>query len=83
MDPKTIESFAGLVQSPERLRLLLVLTVCDIRDGAELDCRATAVLGSSGRGCALGLRLLGTHQCRSAHGNERDSSYCAHTAPSI
>ena len=31
MDPKTIESFAGLVQSPERLRLLLVLTVCDIR----------------------------------------------------
>ena len=27
----TIESFAGLVQSPERLRLLLVLTVCDIR----------------------------------------------------
>ena len=30
MDPKTIESFAALVQSPERLRLL-VLTVCDIR----------------------------------------------------
>ena len=31
MDPKTIEDFAALVQSPERLRLLLVLTVCDIR----------------------------------------------------
>ena len=31
MDPKTIEKFAALVQSPERLRLLLVLTVCDIR----------------------------------------------------
>ncbi|MGQ0582419.1 MAG: [protein-PII] uridylyltransferase [Reyranella sp.] len=31
MDPKTIENFAALVQSPERLRLLLVLTVCDIR----------------------------------------------------
>ena len=31
MDPKTIESFAALVQSPERLRLLLVLTACDIR----------------------------------------------------
>jgi [protein-PII] uridylyltransferase len=31
MDPKTIASFAALVQSPERLRLLLVLTVCDIR----------------------------------------------------
>jgi [protein-PII] uridylyltransferase len=31
MDPKTIEDFASLVQSPERLRLLLVLTVCDIR----------------------------------------------------
>ena len=30
-DPKTIEDFAALVQSPERLRLLLVLTVCDIR----------------------------------------------------
>jgi [protein-PII] uridylyltransferase len=30
-DPKTIADFAALVQSPERLRLLLVLTVCDIR----------------------------------------------------
>ena len=30
-DPRTIENFAGVVQSPERLRLLLVLTVADIR----------------------------------------------------
>ena len=30
-DPKSIEDFVGAVQSPERLRLLLVLTVCDIR----------------------------------------------------
>ncbi len=30
-DPKTIEDFAGLVQSRERLNLLLVLTVADIR----------------------------------------------------
>ena len=30
-DPKTIEDFVALVQSPERLRLLLVLTVADIR----------------------------------------------------
>lgn len=30
-DPKTIRDFVGLVQSPERLRLLLVLTVVDIR----------------------------------------------------
>src|SRR4029078_9112786 len=30
-DRKTIADFAALVQSPERLRLLLVLTVCDIR----------------------------------------------------
>ncbi len=30
-DPKTITDFASLVQSPERLRLLLALTVCDIR----------------------------------------------------
>jgi [protein-PII] uridylyltransferase len=30
-DPKTIEDFAAAVQSPERLRLLLILTVVDIR----------------------------------------------------
>lgn len=30
-DPKTIEDFAQIVKSPERLRLLLVLTVADIR----------------------------------------------------
>src|SRR4051812_19997151 len=30
-DPKTIEDFVNQVQSPERLRLLLILTVVDIR----------------------------------------------------
>jgi [protein-PII] uridylyltransferase len=30
-DPQTIRGFAGLVQSPERLRLLLCLTIADIR----------------------------------------------------
>ncbi|MEM1298556.1 MAG: ACT domain-containing protein, partial [Pseudomonadota bacterium] len=30
-DPRTIEGFAHEVQSPQRLRYLLVLTVCDIR----------------------------------------------------
>jgi len=30
-DPKTVQDFVELVQSPERLRLLLVLTVADIR----------------------------------------------------
>ncbi len=30
-DPKTIEDFVAKVQSPERLRLLLILTVADIR----------------------------------------------------
>ena len=30
-DPKTIESFAAIVQTLERLKLLLVLTVCDIK----------------------------------------------------
>ena len=30
-DPKSISDFVELVQSPERLRLLVVLTVCDIR----------------------------------------------------
>ena len=30
-DPKTIDDFVRQVQSPERLRLLLILTVCDIR----------------------------------------------------
>jgi len=30
-DPKTVSDFAAIVQSPERLRLLLILTVADIR----------------------------------------------------
>jgi [protein-PII] uridylyltransferase len=30
-DPKTIQDFVALVQSPERLKLLLILTACDIR----------------------------------------------------
>ncbi len=30
-DPRTVRAFADIVRSPERLRLLLVLTVCDIR----------------------------------------------------
>lgn len=30
-DPKTIEQFAGVVQTLERLKMLLVLTVCDIK----------------------------------------------------
>jgi [protein-PII] uridylyltransferase len=30
-DPRTVRDFADQVRSPERLRLLLVLTVCDIR----------------------------------------------------
>ena len=30
-DPKTIDDFAAIVQSPERLKLLLILTVADIR----------------------------------------------------
>ncbi|MEQ8334811.1 [protein-PII] uridylyltransferase [Nisaea sp.] len=30
-DPKTVQDFSAIVQSPERLRLLLVLTVADIR----------------------------------------------------
>ena len=30
-DPRTVADFARFVQSPERLRLLLVLTVCDIQ----------------------------------------------------
>ena len=30
-DPKTIQDFAAIVQSPERLKLLFVLTVADIR----------------------------------------------------
>ena len=30
-DPRTVADFATFVQSPQRLRLLLVLTVCDIR----------------------------------------------------
>ena len=31
LDPKTVEDFVAVVESPERLRLLVVLTVADIR----------------------------------------------------
>ena len=30
-DPKTVQDFVGIVQTPERLRLLLILTAADIR----------------------------------------------------
>src|SRR6202012_3348626 len=30
-DPKTVRDFVAEVQTPENLRLLLILTVCDIR----------------------------------------------------
>lgn len=30
-DPKTIRDFANIIQTPERLKLLLILTICDIR----------------------------------------------------
>ncbi len=30
-DPETIRSFSAIVQTPERLKLLLILTVCDIK----------------------------------------------------
>jgi [protein-PII] uridylyltransferase len=30
-DPRTVEAFAAVVQTQERLRMLLVLTICDIR----------------------------------------------------
>src|SRR5215467_9929665 len=30
-DPKTVQDFVEIVQTPERLRLLLILTVADIR----------------------------------------------------
>ncbi len=30
-DPKTVDNFCNIIQSPERLRLLLILTVADIR----------------------------------------------------
>lgn len=30
-DPQTIRDFANIVQTPERLKLLLILTICDIR----------------------------------------------------
>ncbi len=30
-DPETARSFADMVQSPQRLALLMILTACDIR----------------------------------------------------
>ncbi|GAB4196453.1 MAG: [protein-PII] uridylyltransferase [Thalassobaculales bacterium] len=70
-DPKTIEDFCAVVRSPERLRLLLVLTVADIRAVGpnvwngwkaallrELYFRADEVLSghAAGQGAAARLR---------------------------
>ena len=47
-DPKTIEDFVATVQSPERLRLLLILTVVDIRavgPGIWTDWKRTLLRG--------------------------------------
>ena len=56
-DPKTIEDFVRQVQSPERLRLLLILTVVDIRavgPGVWNDWKRTLLrtLVRGGRGAA-------------------------------
>ena len=56
-DAKTIEDFVRQVQSPERLRLLLILTVVDIRavgpgDVERLEASAAAHPVRSGRGAA-------------------------------
>lgn len=55
-DPKTILDIAEVVQSPERLRLLLVLTVADMRavgpkvwNGWKGDAAARIVLARGGR----------------------------------
>jgi hypothetical protein len=51
-DPKTIADFVAVVQSPERLKLLLVLTVCDIRavgPGCGTGGRASSCASSTSR----------------------------------
>jgi [protein-PII] uridylyltransferase len=69
-DPKTIADFAAFVQSPERLRLLLVLTVVDMRATSpkvwnnwkasllrELYYRTEEVLGGAPSGANVAARV--------------------------
>ncbi len=78
-DPKTIQDFCAVVQSPDRLRQLLVLTVCDIRAVGpdtwtgwkasllrELYFRADEQLTGSGDGGSLPRRADAARQALAA-----------------
>ncbi len=96
-DPQTVRDFAAIVQSPERLRLLLVLTVADIRavgPGVWNNWKATllrqlyfradeALTGGSGTGAqaALVAEAQAAARARLADWSEADFDWFVDNTP--
>ena len=93
-DPKMIQDFADIVQSPERLKLLLVLTVADIRGVGpniwngwkaalmrDLYSRADAVLrGANPEAISAGSAIEAQHLVRERLVFWSDKEFAAHVS---
>ena len=79
-DPKTIADFVSVVQSPERLKLLLVLTVADVRavgPGVWNNWKAGLLRDLFHRGSTLMSGGIGVETARSPASRPRQDAFCA------